>query len=136
MIGHIIGLTGRAIDLVISKIFIHNPSMNKTESSENLVNDRSGHLLVVRSDYQFTEDAVALVRLESPVVFNKNQPNRRRQEFVYYAEEAEVFFTMVKESLRRGVDVIVQTNKDPKSLGFIKKNDGTGLITRVEKLGG
>lgn len=96
----------------------------------------NGFMMVIRSQHEMTEGAVALVRIESNDVFNSSQPDRRRQEFVYYPDESEVFFALLTESLSRGMGVTIHTNQDPSSLGLIKGLNGSGKVTRVEQLGG
>ena len=96
----------------------------------------NGFMMVIRSEHELTEGAVALVRIESNDMFNSSQPDRRRQEFVYYPDEPEVFFALLTGSLSRGMGVTIHTNQDPSSLGLTKGPNGSGKITRVEQLGG
>jgi hypothetical protein len=110
------------------------PVIENNEEDETI--HTSGFMMVIRSEHELTEGAVAVVRIESNDVFNSNQPDRRRQEIVYYPDESEVFFALVTGSLSRGMGVTIHTNQDPSSLGLIKGPNGSGKITRVEQLGG
>lgn len=125
----------RAIfDIILSKLFIHEPSLKKEEDDQ--ATRTGGHMLVIKSKNEMTEGAVVLVRIESDKAINSKQPDRLRQEFVFYPHESDVFFTLVTESLRRNMGVTVHTNQDPVSLGLVQEDNGQGKITRVEQLGG
>ena len=125
---------------ILSKLLIHEPSKKPEMETENdefpSENFTPGHLMVIRSRHEMTEGAVALVRISSSDTFNSNDPDRRRQEFVYYADEPEVFFALVTGSLSRSMDVTIHTSKDPESLGFVRQPGGIAQIYRVEQLGG
>jgi hypothetical protein len=124
------------LHVLLSKLFIHEPSLKKEKEKDDQPTRLGGFLLVIRSKNDLTEGAVALIRIESDTAFNIKQPERLRQEFVCYPHESDFFFTLVTESLSRNIGVTIHTNQDPVSLGLIQGDNGHGRITRVEQLGG
>ncbi len=126
----------RILKSILSRVF-SNKTPAEEEEDETLESGThlKGKLVVILSDHEMTEGAVAVVRVSSSVSFNSKRPDRLRQEFVYYPDESEVFFIMVTSSLGRSMDVTIHTNKDPATLGFYPGPGGVARIIQVEQLG-